>query len=435
MRHAWIGLALGASLLGCGGDDKPTPKTPGSVTPGGVVLDKKGAEVAVIGAAPDETAKLNDAAKASYDKGFKAWLDGDLSTAKAAFRQASSEDPKSAAPEYSLGIVLEHLGEASAAQQAFRAAFSRQADYELAIGAYALSLAGKGAVSEADTFLTERHAKNPNSARISTYLGEVKSIAGDHASAQQLGQEALKNKPDLEEAMVLLARDHYRARKIDLARYALSAVLDGTPENPPRDKDNAEASLLRGIIEREYGRRSIALTALETASKRRPSLVEAHVQLGSMKLEAGNAAEALAPLEMAVKYGPQNAFAHLNLGDCYRLSGRGADAKRELDTAFSLDSSIAQVHYNRGLLYLFSPSIGGTPLVDQVGNAITEFEKFKAAKLKGVGEDVDELIQRAKAKQAELRAPTAAPPAATGSAPPATSASAAPTGAALPPPK
>ncbi len=58
---------------------------------------------------------------------------------------------------------------------------------------------------------------------------------------QRLAQEALKLNPDYRPAMVIIARDHFRNRRLDLALYALQAILDGfepVNENPPRDKEN-----------------------------------------------------------------------------------------------------------------------------------------------------------------------------------------------------
>jgi tetratricopeptide (TPR) repeat protein len=144
-----------------------------------------------------------------------------------------------------------------------------------------------------------------------------------------------------------------------------------------------------------------------------------------MRLEAGNGNDALPVLELAVKYGPNSAVAHLNLGDCYRLLGRVPEARKEFDTAKSLDSSLGQVHYDTGLLFLFAPSVPGMNAVDQIGMAISEFEKFKTMKTKGVGDDVDDLISRAKGKQNELKAASAAPPE-TSAAPSATVKSGAP---------
>jgi Tfp pilus assembly protein PilF len=410
-------LALGTSVIGCGGDDKQVKAPDGTQAqgpagqPAGANTEGQG-QVGVV-SEPDVKSSLGGGALESYNQGFQAWTAGDLPAAKKLFKEAAEKDRKSPAPEYSLGVVLERMGDNAGAQQAFRAAFNIQPDYELAIGAYALSLAAKGSVSEADTFLSDKKAKMPTSPRIATYLAEVKSLAGDHGTAQQLAQDALRMNPDFKEAMVAIARDHYRARKLELSRYAVQAILDGTGDaNPPRDKDNAEASLLRGLIEREYGRRAVAFAALEVAAKRRPDMVEAQILLGSMRLEAGNASDALPVLEDAVKFGPSNALAHLNLGDCYRLLGRVPEARREFDTAKSLDSSISQVHYDVGLLFLFAPSISGMNAQDQVGMAITEFEKFKTMKTKGVGDDVDDLISRAKTKQSELKSAAAAPPAA-----------------------
>src|SRR5262249_42767739 len=151
---------------------------------------------------------------------------GDLAGAKAAFQQAISADPQSPPPHHALGVVLERTGDLSAARQEYRTAFTSKPDYDVAIGAYAISLANNGAVGDADAILTEQHTKRPNSAAITTYLAEVKSIAKDTGSAQQLAQDALKIDPDYKEAMVTIARDHYRQRRLELARYALQAILD-----------------------------------------------------------------------------------------------------------------------------------------------------------------------------------------------------------------
>jgi tetratricopeptide (TPR) repeat protein len=219
--------------------------------------------------------------------------------------------------------------------------------------------------------------------------------------------------------MVVVARDHYRARKIDLAKYALQAILDGFGDaSPARDKDNAEARLLRGLILREGGARAVALQDFEAAVKKRPDMVEALVNLGSMRLEAGNANEAVPVLESAVRFGPKNAIAHLNLGDAYRLQGKYADAKKEFDQALALDSALAAAHYDLGLMYLTAPSIPGTSADSQVSTAIKELETYKTMRgpkpPHGVDDQIDDLLNRAKAKQAELKnavAAAAAPPA------------------------
>jgi tetratricopeptide (TPR) repeat protein len=428
-------LGLMASVPGCGGE-APAPKVAtkpvadggaGATAAGQTVENAQGQDVGVA-EGPDQHPELSGPARESYNRGWAAWQAGDLNGAKAAFTDATQKDSHAPAPHYSLGVVLQRLGNVADAQQEYRAAFSAKPDYELAMGAYALSLAYSGHTGEAETFLTDKHNRSPNSPRLATYLSMVKAIEGNDGDAQQLAMDALRLDPNDTDAMVAIARDHYRAHKMDLAIYALTAILDGVADSPPRDKDNAEAHLLRGLINKADGRRAAAMVDFQAAQAKRPDLVEATIQLGVMKLEAGNAQEATPLLETAVKFAPTDPIAHLNLGDSYRLMGRTADAKRELETALQLDSTQAVAHYDLGLLYLFSPSVPGFQPLDQVAQAIKELETYKTMHkpVPGQTDDSDDLLSRAKAKQAELKtpAPAAAPPPAAASAAPAAGAAA-----------
>lgn len=403
--------ALAGSATGCGGDTPPakTPSGSNPATPGAAPGSPGFAQTGI----GDGGTGLSGSAKDAYDRGFKAWVDGDMEGARKGFSEASSADPKAAAPHYSLGVVLERLGDSNGAMQEYRTAISLQPDHEPAMGAYALALASAGRVGEADTFLTEKRAKNPDSAALTTYLAEIKSLQKDHGTAQQLAQDALRMNPNYKEAMVAIARDHFRARKMELAKYAITAILDGFGETTPaRDKDNAEAHLLRGLIARENGRRAAALAAFEAAYAKRPDLAESAIQLGAIKLEAGNAQEALPVLERGVRLAPKSPHARLNLGDAYRLVGRPVDAKRELEQALAFDSTLGIAHYNLGLLFLVSTSIPGMNANEQAAQAIREFEAYKT--MRGAraekGDDVDDLLNRAKATQAEVKAAAAAPP-------------------------
>ncbi len=269
----------------------------------------------------------------------------------------------------------------------------------------------------------------PKSAAVTAAQAEVKSIQGNSGEAQRLAQEALKLNPDYRPAMVTLARDHYRSRRLDLALYALKGILDGYgEENPPRDKNNAEAHLIRGLIYKEQGLRGPSIQELQKALELRPDLVEARVQLSSYFLEAGNAADAQQLLEPALRYDADNVIAHLNLGDAYRLLGRPADAKRELEWVKARDPSVAQVHYNLGLLYLFTDNFPGVSPGQAADTAIDELNQYKKMKPRvagGTPDDTDELITRAKTKKALLDAKAAESADAAAAPPPAAAAPAA----------
>jgi tetratricopeptide (TPR) repeat protein len=420
-----LGLLLCACapfvVAACGGDDSKKVKYPGKDDAGAEptsteVTAGTGSVAPVVGVADTSTSTMSGDAKSAYDDGFKAWMSGDLLAAKQKFRAATSADPKASAAYYSLGCVLERLGDNAGAQTAFRQAFSAKSDDEMAMGAYALNLAHTGHQSEADSFLTQKHQQRPKSARLETYLAEVKSLEKDSADAQRLAQDALRIDPNYKDAMVVIARDHYRAGRTELAKYALQAILEGFGQaSPARDPGNAEALLLRGLIEREEGRRIAAMKDFDLARQKRPDLVEATIQVASMKLEAGNAAEAHPLLDMAVKYAPENAIAHMNLGDCYRLEQRWADAKRELERALQLDSTLLGAHYALGLMYLNAPNFPGMDAKSQVNAAIRELEQYKSMRgpkaPPGTSDDIDDLIARAKDKLAQMSmpAPTVAP--------------------------
>lgn len=410
------------------------PGTPVAATPAGQQFAVSDAPTSRDGAPATQRPAMTGSALTSYQAGMQAFQAGDLQGAKTQFVAATQADPKAYQAYYSLGVVRERLNESSGALQAYRQATTIISDYEPAIVAYGVLLARTGKPDEANDFLSSRQAQMPKSAAVTAAMAEVKSIQGDSGAAQRLAQEALKKNPDYRPAMITLARDHYRSRRLDLALYALKGILDGYgDENPPRDKNNAEARLLRGLIYKEQGLKAAAIPELQKAIELRPDLVEARVHLANYLLEAGNATEAAGLLETALRYDSVNVLARLNLGDAYRLLGKTAESQRELDWVVKTDPSVAQAHYNLGLLYLFSASVPGLTPGQAADKAISELEQYKKLKPRTAGgapDDSDELITRAKtqkalveAKAAEAAAP---PPAAAAPAAPAAAPAAAP---------
>jgi tetratricopeptide (TPR) repeat protein len=347
---------------------------------------------------------MNAQALAHYRQGMQKWAAGDLKGAQAAFTQATKADPNAFQAFYSLGAVQERLG-SSAALSNYEKAFKAESKYDRAIVAYGLLKAKKGKLSEAETFLKKHRAKLPKSAGITAALAEVKSLQRDTATAQELASEALKIDPSFAPAMMTIARDHYRNRRLDLALYALRAVLDGFGgDNPARDENNAEGYLLRAIILSEQDNRVGAMENYRKAIQLRPDLTDARIKLATYMLESGAANEALPMLQQALRYDRRNLPAHLALGDAYRLTGKYMKAKAEFDWVSRQDSSMAEVHYNLGLLYMFAPKgqIKGMNEKQQVLAAIKHFNKFKELSSKTQGGDVDELLKQANLKKAEI---------------------------------
>jgi len=408
---AFVGISgAAAAIAGACGDTPPVTTVPtgGVVGPDGTATQPGQQWTLPSGGGMDASMpKMNDSAAKSYVGGIQAFMAGDLPTAKKMFTDATTADPTAFQAFYSLGVVNERLKSYDDAAAAYRQSYTLQASYEYPIVAAGMLKAKRGQLSEADTFLTQKAGELPKSGNVRAALAEVKSLEKNTTDAQNLAQEAIKIDPTCKSAMVVIARDHYRNRRINLALYALTAILDGfepVSENPPRDKDNAEALLLRGMIYKEQDNRVGAIDQFQKAYNKRPDLVEARVELARFLLESGDAIQAQPLLEGALRFDVDNEMAQLLLGDCYRLQGRFADAKTRFDYVAAKDSSLPMVHYDLGLLYLFAPTISGMTPLQQVDAASAELKKYQDLRDKNVVDDSDELLKRANIKQATLKA-------------------------------
>jgi tetratricopeptide (TPR) repeat protein len=395
-------LGVAALSLGCSGAARHAPPKSQRPAP---VASEPAAPVEEPGATPGA---MSPEAAQAYAAGMEAFEKGDLQGAGKQFSEALARDRGAYPALVGLGIVQERRGDPQRALDSFGAALAIAPDYGPAIAAKVRLLLEAGRGSEAESFMRAAAAKHPDSAAVLAGLAEVMSAKGDSPSAQQLAQKALKKDPDYRPAMVTLARDHYRAHRLDLALFTLTAILDGYgQENPPRDKNNADARLLRAQIYREQNKRKAAMEELTTVLAARPDLIEARLHLAAYMLEAGNAVEARPLLEKALEYDPGNVLVHLDLGDAYRLLGKPQDALDHLNWVSRKDETLAKTHYNLGLVYLFSTDIPGVTEEQAIDRAIESFERFKKLEphaARGAGEDVDDLIARARNKKAIMEA-------------------------------
>lgn len=358
--------------------------------------------------------QMTPQAARAYAAGQASFQQGSIALAEKSFAEAARLDPKAYLALHALGVARERLGNSSGALEAYTGALAVAADFGPAILSQVNLLLALGREQPAEDLARGLMARYPESAAVLTAFAEVRSVRKDSSAAQQMAQQALKKDPDFRPAMVTLARDHYRARRLDLALYTLTAILDGYgQENPPRDKNNGEARFLRALIFREQNKRAAAIEELKKVVQLRPDLVQARLYLAAYMLEAGNADEARPLLEDALKYDSSNTLVHLNLGDAYRLMGKPKDALDHLEWVARRDPNLAQTHYNLGLVFLFSQNVPGATEKQAIEKAIEAFERYKklAPRVgRGAGDDVDELLARARNKKAIIEALESMPP-------------------------
>lgn len=415
MRSASIAAFLGALVgcTGCGGATRQALGPPASAETVVAQVDEHGEPVVPQAAREDRTPRparpsMNAAAQAAYQAGLAAFKAGDLAGATVQFQQAVASDPQAYQAYHALGAAHEQAGRQAEAESAYKGALQVVADFEAAIASLAQLYIRSERLGEAEGFLNQKRAQLPHSAAALASLAELRSVQKNTTEAQRLAQEALKKDPDYRPAMVVLARDHYRSRRLDLALYTLTAILDGYgSENPPRDKNNAEARMLRAMIFKEQANRKGAISELQRVVELRPDLVDARINLAVFLLEAGNPAQGVPLLEGALAYDPGNVLVHLNLGDAYRLQGRPEEALKQLEWVARAAPKLPQTHYNLALVYLFSPKIQGFTELQAVDRAISSIEmylKMQPRSRPGAGDDADELLKRAKNKKAILEA-------------------------------
>jgi Tfp pilus assembly protein PilF len=368
----------------------------------------------------------------AYEQGFAQYLRGDLAGAQQSFQSALSIDSKGYVAHYAIGLVFEHLGKNADALDHYREAYKLNANYEAAVTAYGYLLYRMGSTTESESFLTEQNTKAPKAFGIMTALAEIKSLKGDSSTAQSLAQNALTLEGKYEPAMVLIARDHFRAGRTGLAQYVLAAILDGqqteeerskgepAKKNPPRAPGNAEAQILRAIIFQRAGDRTNAGVWFEKAAKSRPDLVEAHFQLGLLRIESNDAEGARVPLETAVRFAPANAEARLALGEAYRLQALSTfdgklgweRAKAEYNWVLAAPKASALVkalaQYDLGLLYFLVPGVDNLQDVPRLDKAIDYFRQYQASKGTSQGaswpNDADDLLAQAQTSRRNAEA-------------------------------
>lgn len=338
-------------------------------------------------------------------EGDAAYRIGDLKKAEGSYRAARKAAPQDQEPLLALSMLRARSSDLQGAQKLLEQASSLARAASQPPVARALVLAALGQDSNALSVLKAALGKTKNRAAILAAMAEVHSVFGRSSQAQELAQKALKEDPDYKPAMVTLARDHYRARRIDLCLYTLQGIVEGFGDaNPPRDPESAEAHLLRGEILSARGLRGPAMEAFEKAALARPDLVDAHLGLATYMLEAGNAQGAAPHLAMAVRFDLTNAAAHLMLGDAYRLLGRVEQALQEFTWVIAAAPELVEAHYDAGLLLLAAERVPTMTPLAAVEESLKHLRAYKARAPRGGPDDVDELITRAETKKAVLEA-------------------------------
>ena len=165
--------------------------------------------------------------------------------------------------------------------------------------------------------------------------------AGKLVEAEQLCQQIINTKPNLFDALHLLAVIQSSLGKKDAALASYDRALTVRP-------NYAEVLSNRGVTLHGLKRFEEALTSYDRALTARPNYAEALSNRGNTLKELKRFDEALTSYDLALTVRPDYAEAHYNRGITLQELKRFEEALASYDRALAVQPKYAEAHYNSG---------------------------------------------------------------------------------------
>jgi tetratricopeptide (TPR) repeat protein len=188
----------------------------------------------------------------------------------------------------------------------------------------ALELMDAGQNDEAVEELTVLSRAQPKSATVFVNLGAALSRTSRFQPASSAYTQAIGIDPTNTVALLSIAKAYSSLMNYDLALSYVRRYRSLIP-------DDFEGSYLEGFIERNLGKTTEAISALQQAVRIRPADYDAEWNLGAALLDAQEPKSAIEPLRLALemKQKSVNSEAAYSLIRAYKLSGDIAEASAE----------------------------------------------------------------------------------------------------------
>jgi tetratricopeptide (TPR) repeat protein len=170
--------------------------------------------------------------------------------------------------------------------------------------------------------------------------------------ADQLLKRAVELEPDNIDCLLKLAQLHFYLKRYDEEVELLNKVLD-------KDKRNAQAYFMRGMVAKEKGDTAQAITEMQLATQMDPDYYNAYIQMGIIAASQHNPM-AIDYYRNALEVQPTSIEALYNLGMYYQEHGESRLAINTYLSILQLNPMHGDAHFNLGYVYTFqidSPSI------------------------------------------------------------------------------
>ena len=171
-------------------------------------------------------------------------------------------------------------------------------------------------------------------------LVEARGILGQIGQTKRAGDQLMA---ELKRDRELLVGDE--VAKSEPSQETIQEAQRETAGSSP----NAEAYNYRGIVKRNQGLPSEAITDYDQAIKLRPDYPEAYNNRGVAKAKLGLFFEAITDYDQAIKLRPDYPEAYNNRGNVKQVFGRFKEALADYDQAVKLRPAYSNAHNNRAI--------------------------------------------------------------------------------------
>jgi tetratricopeptide (TPR) repeat protein len=173
-------------------------------------------------------------------------------------------------------------------------------------------------------------------------IGDVYLVKNQTRYTRQALEKAIKLEPDSKTAHMKLAELYLYVEMRQEAINEINEVLK-------RDKNNPKAYYLKGIIYKESGDTSLAVSSFLTTTEQDPKYLLAFEQLGLIFASSNNP-RAINFYETAIKLDPKNSLTRYNLGMFYQENGAPDKAVEVYKSLLAIDPKFSNAHYNLGFI-------------------------------------------------------------------------------------
>lgn len=217
-----------------------------------------------------------------------------------------------------------------------------------------------------DSALTDMLKAIARDSSVSGYfvtLGDAYLMVNQTRYTRQALERAIRLDPENKDA-------HMKLAELFLYVEMRQEAINEVNEVLKLDRNNPKGYYLKGIIYKESGDTSLAVSSFMTTIEQDPKYVLAYEQIGLIYAGAGNP-RAVDYYQSALRLDPKNSLTRYNLGMFYQETGQLDKAMETYQELVELDKSFPNGYYNMGfILFEYKKDIkAALPMFEKAASA------------------------------------------------------------------